>query len=254
MTEPRPEYRRAELLASLAAVRARIADAALAAGRDPRSIRLIAVTKTFPISDVLTLLELGVADLGESRDQEAREKLTEVAGAGVGSMTAVTRGGSDLTQPRWHFIGRLQTNKCRSVARYAHTVHTVDRAAVADALSAGVLLAGRAPLPVFAQVSLDGDPDRGGVGVSQLLELAAHIAALDALQLVGVMAVAPLEVDPAAAFERLAAVSQSLREQHPAATGISAGMSHDLEQAIRFGATHVRVGSALLGRRSATFG
>ncbi len=204
---------------------------------------MIAVTKTFPIEDARTLLSLGVRDLGESRDQEAREKAHQMVS------------GSDAVRAaRWHFVGRLQTNKCRSVASYADTVHTVDRAAVADALAAGVATAERPPLPVFLQISLDGDPDRGGVVAGEVLRLADHVATRPELRLTGVMAVAPLAATPAAAFEQLAGVSDTVRAEHPEALAISAGMSQDFDIAVRFGATHVRVGSALLGRRTPNVG
>jgi pyridoxal phosphate enzyme (YggS family) len=245
------DHRPAELVAAVAAVRAHLADAATAANRDAWSVTLIAVTKTFPVSDIEILLGLGVADIAESKDQEARAKQAQLAasnrndprgGGGRGALTA-----------RWHFVGRLQTNKCRSVARYAHCVHTVDRLPVADALADGVEAAGRPPLPVFAQVSLDEDPDRGGISIVRLPGLAERIAADERLRLLGVMAVPPLGQPPEQAYERLAEVSAHLRESHPDATAISAGMSGDYEVAVKFGATHVRIGSALLGRRDATF-
>jgi PLP dependent protein len=242
------DHRPAQLVASLAAVRTQLADAAGAARRDAWSITLIAVTKGFPASDMAILLELGVADLGENRDQEARAKLAQLrASARFGSH----RGQPSL--PRLHFVGRLQTNKCRAVARYAFCVHTVDRAAIVTALAEGVQAAGRDALPVFAQVSLDGDPARGGVVEDALPALADQIAANDQLRLLGVMAVAPLDQPAGEAFSRLAEMSASMRESHPHAVGISAGMSGDFELAVKYGATHVRIGSALLGRREATF-
>lgn len=241
MSEPLDPDRRAELVAALAAVRSRLVDACSAAGRDPHTITLVAVTKGFPASDIASLATLGVTDIGENRDQEARAKVAELAGW------------PELSPLRWHFVGRLQTNKCRSIARYADVVHSVDRAEVATALAAGAQRAGR-QLDVFAQVSLDDDPARGGVVAGELAGLADHIAAQDALRLLGVMAVAPLGADPDAAFERLAGIAARLRADHPDAVAISAGMSADLEAAVRNGATHVRVGSALLGRRTPTFG
>lgn len=241
MSEPLDPDRRAELVAALAAVRSRLVDACSAAGRDPHTITLVAVTKGFPASDIASLATLGVTDIGENRDQEARAKVAELAGW------------PELSPLRWHFVGRLQTNKCRSIARYADVVHSVDRAEVATALAAGAQRAGR-QLDVFAQVSLDDDPARGGVVAGELAGLADHIAAQDALRLLGVMAVAPLGADPDAAFERLAGIAARLRADHPDAVAISAGMSADLEAAVRHGATHVRVGSALLGRRAPIFG
>jgi PLP dependent protein len=235
--------RRADLVGSLAAVRRRIADACAAAGRDARSVTLIAVTKTYPAADVVTLAELGVLDIGESRDQEASAKVAEYVRL-VGK--------ADAPRLRWHFVGRLQSRKCRSVAGYAHAVHSVDRVELVDRLAAA---RGDAdPLEVFIQVSLDGDPERGGVTPDRLLPLAAAIEDKRQLRLRGVMAVAPLGADAGAAFADLAAASSRLRSQHPQADGISAGMSEDLEQAIQHGSTHVRVGSALLGRRRQVFG
>jgi PLP dependent protein len=241
------DHRPAELVASLAAVRTQLSNAATAAGRDAWSITLIAVTKSFPASDVAILLGLGVADLGENRDQEARAKLTQLG--------AADRFGSrqGAVTPRLHFIGRLQTNKCRAVAQYAFCVHTVDRPSIVTALAEGVRAAEREPLPVFVQVSLDGDPARGGAVEQALPALADQIAAQDRLRLLGVMAVAPLDQSADEAFARLGDVSVALREQHPYAVGISAGMSGDFELAVKYGATHVRIGSALLGRREATF-
>jgi pyridoxal phosphate enzyme (YggS family) len=226
------DVRRAELVSSLAAVRRRIADAAEAAGRDPRGITLIAVTKTYPAADVATLAELGVLDIGESRDQEARAKLAELG---------------DLPL-RWHVVGRVQTNKARSVAGYAYAVHSVDRPRLVHALAAAA--SGReAPLDVFVQVSLDGDPERGGAPVSEVAALADLVAGSAGLLLCGVMAVPPLGADADVAFARLAEIAAEVRAAHPDAASISAGMSEDLEAAVRHGSTHVRVGSALLGRR-----
>jgi uncharacterized pyridoxal phosphate-containing UPF0001 family protein len=150
---------------------------------------------------------------------------------------------------RWHFVGRLQRNKCRSVAGYAAAVHAVDRAELVGALAAGARRAGRPGLDVLVQVSLDGDPARGGALPAGLPALAAAVAAAEPLRLRGVMAVAPQAADPDEAFARLAAVADALRADHPRATAISAGMSGDLEAAIRHGATHLRIGTALLGGR-----
>jgi pyridoxal phosphate enzyme (YggS family) len=226
--------RRAELAANLAAVRARIAAAARAAGRDPGDVTLIAVTKTYPAADIALLAELGVTDVGESRDQEAAGKA-----AGL----------SDLPL-RWHFVGQLQTNKARSVARYADVVHSVDRTGLVEALSRAA--ADRAvDLDLLVQLNLDPDPDsgRGGVTPADLPRLADEIAAAPGVRLRGLMLVAPPGVDPTPVFARLAEVSAGLRVDHPDADWISAGMSGDLEAAVARGATHVRVGSGLLGTR-----
>jgi pyridoxal phosphate enzyme (YggS family) len=228
--------RRAELASALDALRARIARAAEAVGRGSDEITLIAITKTFPVSDVALLLELGVRDIGENRDQEARVK------------------SAALPDVRWHFVGRLQRNKCRSVAGYASVVHSVDRIELVDALAAGVARAGRDPLDALVQISLDGDPARGGAYGPAIGQVADAVAQSTGLRLVGVMAVAPLGADPDSAFASLAHQSAQLRRTHPDANWISAGMSEDLESAIAHGATHLRVGSALLGRREPVLG
>jgi pyridoxal phosphate enzyme (YggS family) len=224
--------RRAQLAAGLAAVEARIETACQAAGRARSEVQLVVVTKTFPASDVRLLARLGVTDVGESRDQEAAPKADEC---------------SDLPL-RWHFVGRLQSNKARSVASYADVVHSVDRPALVRPLSAGAVRAGRR-VGVLAQVSLDEDPRRGGVPVKGLLDLCWAVDAAEHLDLLGVMAVAPLDEDPVPAFERLAVAAQRVRQELPQATWISAGMSADLEAAVAAGATHLRVGSAILGSR-----
>jgi pyridoxal phosphate enzyme (YggS family) len=238
------EQRRAELVGSLAAVRSRIAEACEAAGRDARSVTLVAVTKTYPAADVLTLARLGVYDIGESRDQEA-----------VGKVEQISQSAPDVAAVlRWHFVGRLQSRKCRSVATYAAAVHSVDRVELAAKLDEGVGRAERDPLEVFVQLSLDDDPDRGGAPKDRLAELADAVAAQRHLRLRGIMAVPPMDADPDAAFAELADASLRLRRDHPGADAISAGMSADLVPAIRHGSTHVRVGTALLGRRDASFG
>ncbi|MFD6567381.1 YggS family pyridoxal phosphate-dependent enzyme [Micromonospora profundi] len=238
-TTARPD-RRAELAAGLAQVRARISDACADAGRDRADVTMIAVTKTYPASDVLALAGLGVTDVGENRDQEAAGKAAEVAAAGV--------------SPRWHFIGQLQRNKARSVVRYADVVHSVDSVRLARAL-ASAAADREQPLDALVQVSIDGDPARGGAlpGSADpgagLEPVADAVADAPTLRLAGLMAVAPLGWEPERAFARLAEVAEAFQALHPGATALSAGMSGDLEIAIRYGATHVRVGSALLGMR-----
>ncbi|MDL4821547.1 YggS family pyridoxal phosphate-dependent enzyme [Actinomadura opuntiae] len=229
-----PDERRAELAESLARVRGRIAAACAAAGRDPAELTLIAVTKTFPASDVRLLAGLGLTEVGENRDQEARPKAADCA---------------DLPLT-WHFVGRLQTNKARAVAGYAGVVHSVDRSRLVAALSDAAARAGRT-LRCLVQVSLDEAEHRGGAAPDEVPGLADEIAAAEALELGGVMAVAPLGADPLPAFERLAAVAGEMRRNHPHARVVSAGMSGDLEQAIACGATHLRIGTALLGGRRA---
>lgn len=230
--------RREELRGNLAAVRARIARACAAAGRNPADVTLIAVTKTWPASDVGLLVELGVVDLGENRDGEAAEKAAAAVAAG-------------LTGIRWHFIGQLQSNKARSVARYADVVHSIDRLRLVKALSSAAVEAGR---EIGALIQVDLDPPgsgegRGGAAPADVPALADAVASAEGLRLRGVMAVAPLGSDPGPAFATLADVAGRLRSQHPEATWISAGMSGDLEVAVGAGATHVRVGSGLLGYR-----
>ncbi len=241
--EHQSDERTAELVGSLAGVRARICDACESVGRDPRTVTLVAVTKTYPASDVAVLAQLGVLDIGESKDQEARTKVAELNEAHP-----------DLPL-RWHLVGRLQTNKAKSVVGYARAVHSVDRAKLARALADAVAARQpRDPLDVFVQVSLDADPSRGGVLDADLDQLADVVAARPELALRGLMAVAPIDADPDRAFAQLARLSERIQRSHPGAQSVSAGMSHDLEAAIRNGATHVRVGTALLGRRPPLFG
>jgi hypothetical protein len=228
--------RRAEIAARLELIRERIAVACGSAGREATAITLVAVTKTYPAADVAHLAALGVRDIGENRDQEAAPKAAEVAAAGI--------------EVRWHQVGQLQRNKVRSVAGYASAVHSVDRLRLVDALGAARAATGRPPLDVFVQLSIDGDTTRGGAPAADVPEIAAAVAAQPALTLVGLMAIAPLDMPPAQAFDLLAAKSARLVAQYPHATSISAGMSGDLEPAIERGATHVRVGSALLGMRA----
>ena len=255
-SEPDPSAeRRSELEKNLAEVRSRIAAACAAAGRDPGEITLIAITKTRPPADVLLLHELGLTDFGENKDQEAAPKAAAcaaaLAGAGAGASTG---GGAARSQPlRWHFVGQLQTNKASSVAGYADVVHSVDRVRLVRALGAAARKAGR-ELTCLVQVDLDtpgapADPARGGVPPGQVREIAEAIEAEQGLILGGVMAIAPLGADPARAFAPLRPCSLAVRAVNPAATIISAGMSGDLEAAIGNGATHVRIGTALLGAR-----
>lgn len=228
------EERLAELSENLDAVRRRIASACAAADRDCAEVTLLAVSKTWPASDVLAMRSLGVRDFGESYDQEARAK----AGALASTGTAI----------RWHFVGRLQRNKCASIVRYADVVHAVDRIDVVAALGTAAARAGRV-IDVLLQVSLDGDPNRGGAAAQVVPDLAAAVATAKGLSLRGLMAVAPLGADPATAFAALPAVAAALRAGHPGAVVVSAGMTGDLEAAISAGSTCVRVGTALFGRR-----
>ncbi|GAB3597934.1 YggS family pyridoxal phosphate-dependent enzyme [Angustibacter peucedani] len=233
--------RRDELAAALAAVHERVERACADAGRSPDDVTVVAVTKTFPASDVVELAALGVRDVGENRDQEAAAKVEEVA----------ELGGEGTDRLRWHFVGQLQRNKAAAVARYADVVHSVDRERLVTALDHGAERAGRT-LDVLLQVDLEpggGADARGGARPGDVAAVAEAVAAASALRLRGVMAVAPRGADPREAFERLAQVAERLRADHPDATWVSAGMSGDLEAAVACGATHLRVGSAVLGSR-----
>ena len=190
------------------------------------------ITKTWPAADVRMLAGLGVTDVGENRDAEASPK--------AAALTAV--------RLRWHFVGQLQTNKARSVARYADVVESVDRVRLVSALERAASGTGRR-LSCLVQVGLSREPGRGGADPGQVPEVAAAVAASSHLQLAGVMAVAPLGEDPIPAFSRLAEISARIRLDHFGATTVSAGMSEDFEAAIACGATHVRIGSAVLGHR-----
>jgi pyridoxal phosphate enzyme (YggS family) len=239
--------RLAELAARLDATRTRIAAACAAAGRDPAEITLIAITKTYPASDVLALASLGLTDFGENRDQEAAPKAAAVSAAG---------------QPvTWHFVGQLQTNKANRVARYADFVHSVDRVRLVRALGAAARAAGRG-LTCLVQVNLDPDAEdsgtlsagheqqaRGGAPAAAVTQVAEAIEAEEGLTLGGLMAVAPLGMDPGTAFAPLRKLADAVRSVNPSATLVSAGMSGDLEAAIECGATHLRIGTALLGDR-----
>ncbi len=211
----------------LASVDAEILDAARAAGRDPSELTRIVVTKFHPAELVRELAGLGVRDVGENRHQEAAAKAAELVDLGL----------------NWHFVGQLQSNKAKAVRGYARSVHSVDRASLADAL------AGDTPLDVFVELNLTGDPARGGVDPARLGPLAEHVLSTGGLVLRGVMAVAPLGERPRAAFERVRAASEALRRLAPDATAISAGMSGDFREAILEGATHLRIGTAITGKR-----
>ncbi|WP_230209246.1 YggS family pyridoxal phosphate-dependent enzyme [Nostocoides sp. HKS02] len=226
--------RRVELGERLSAVRARIVRACETVDRDPAEVTLIAVTKFFPASDIDLLVELGVTAIGENRDQEASAKLGSVSRR------------EELTV---HFIGQLQTNKAASVVRYADVVQSVDRPKLVAALDRAAAAHGVRP-SVLVQVSLDPDGlGRGGARPEQARALADEVRGCDHLQLRGVMGVAPLGADPGQAFAKLREVAHGIRAGHEGATWISAGMSADLEAAVAHGATHLRVGSAILGSR-----
>ena len=231
--------RRAELERRLHQVRERIAKAAVAAGRAPEEVELLAVTKTIPASDVIALADLGVRDFAENRAQEATHKVEEIRAARP-----------DL-ELRWHFIGGLQRNKVRLVIPWVTRVETVDSPRLAAALDGEAARRGT-PLPVLVQYSVDGDPTRGGVSDAGLLDLAAQVAEARSLVLEGLLSVAPLDADDEESFAAIEAAGRRLRAAHPAATVLSAGMSGDLEVAIRHGSTVARVGTALVGDRRLT--
>jgi hypothetical protein len=242
MTQAPTEARIAQLAESLARVRDRIATAARAAGRDPAEVGLLAVTKTFPAADVAALVDLGLADFGENREQEAAGKVEELAAL------------RQDVPVRWQMIGHVQRNKARSVVAWAGQVQSVDSPRLVEALASSVRVAidrgwRNHSLDVLVQASIDGDPKRGGCPLPDLVRLADLIGEQSALRLRGVMAVAPLESEPKRAFERLADVVITLRGHHATATELSIGMSGDLEAAIASGSTCVRVGTALLGGR-----
>ncbi len=227
--------REQQLREGLARVHERIADAAAQVGRDADELTLVAVTKLFPASDVRLLAGLGVTDVAENRHQEASDKVAEL-------------GDLDL---RWHFVGGLQSNKAAAVAAYADVVHSLDRPKLLRGLASGAAERGR-ELDVLVQVSLDPPGEghgRSGVDPHEVDALAERVAGTEGLRLRGVMGVAPLDGDAAEAFARLHDVAARVRSIDAGATWISAGMSGDLEQAVAAGATHLRVGSAVLGPR-----
>lgn len=218
------------LASRLAAVDGSIADAARSAGRDPGEITRIVVTKFHPPALVRELHGLGVRDIAENRQQELTAKRDELA---------------DLDDVRWHFVGQIQSKKARAVRRAASVVHSADREKLVHALDEP----GADPLDVLVQINLTDDPRRGGVDPSDAERLAASVAATESLRLRGVMAVAPLEESPFAAFERLGRCADRVRSVDAAATWISAGMSQDFAEAVACGATHLRIGTAITGPR-----
>ncbi len=244
----RPD-RESELAEALTAVRSRLAAAAEAAGRKVDEIQLLPITKFFPATDVAILSSLGCTAFGESREQEAAAKVGEVA----------RLLGDSSTAPRlhWHMVGQIQRNKAQSLASWAHAAHSISSTRVVRALDRAVAAARSAgrrenPLRVYVQISLDGDVSRGGVDVSDpgaVDEICAQVEAAESLELVGLMGIPPLDWDPDTAFARLESEHQRVGRAHPAAVGLSAGMSNDLEIAVKHGSTCVRVGTALLGRR-----
>lgn len=224
--------RKSELLSNLTNVQKKVSAAGVRASRAEGEITLIAVTKNFPSSDVELLAEIGISDVGENKDQEAKQKYKETKSKLV-----------------WHFIGQLQSNKVKSVVSYAHYVHSVDRLNLAKEISKQCVAINK-EIQVFIQVDLGEDnQNRGGVAAKSLPLLAAEIETLPKVKLVGLMAVAPLNTTSADAFEKLIEIRAGFLQDHPQARLLSIGMSDDFETAIEFGATHLRIGSLLLGVR-----
>lgn len=213
------------------AVRARVDEECRRLDRDPADVTLIVVTKFHPVEMVEELLEAGARDFGESRHQDA-------------SVKAGALDGRELT---WHFVGQIQSNKARAIAKYADVLHSLDRDSVVDALATA-----ERRVKGFIELNLTDDPGRGGViGDDEMRRLADRIASTETIELRGVMAVAPLGEEPARAFERVAESSARLQVIHPTATDISAGMSADWEAALEHGATHLRIGTSITGNRPA---
>jgi pyridoxal phosphate enzyme (YggS family) len=243
--------RESELTHALAAVRSRLAAAAEAAGRDVGEIELLPITKFFPATDVAILSRLGCRSVGESREQEASRKVAELARLSASYPQA------DLRGIHWHMVGHIQRNKAHSLARWAHTAHSIDTSRLATALDRAITAAladdhRENPLLVYVQVSLDGDVSRGGIDVrtpGAVDQLCAQVEDSKSLELVGLMGIPPLDWDPDEAFDRLQSEHSRVLELHPNAVGLSAGMSNDFETAVKHGSTCVRVGTALLGPR-----
>jgi len=226
--------RLSEIQSNLEIIQARIESACTVAGRDISEITLIAVTKTYPASDVDLLKQLGIENVGENRDQEASAKKLEVK-----------------SEFKWHFIGQLQSNKAKSVVNYADLIHSVDRWSLAKEIQKSAQGKDKVQ-QVLIQVDLDQsgpDPTRGGIWPAELRELAQLINQASHLELMGLMSVAPLGEKPELAFARLKEIRVDFLKENPGAQILSAGMSDDLESAILHGATHLRIGSALLGER-----
>jgi pyridoxal phosphate enzyme (YggS family) len=217
-----------ELADRLESVRSDIDDAAHRSGRDPDELTTIVVTKFHPVTLIEQLADLGVHDVGENRHQEAEAKTAALASRGL----------------TWHFVGQLQSKKAKAVRRYADVIHSVDRPALVSALASDERTIG-----CFIQYNLTDDPARGGVDDSGLEPLVDRILGTPGLRLLGVMAVAPLGEEPRPAFARLRGVSDRLQRIAPEAVSISAGMSDDFADAIAEGATHLRIGTAITGKR-----
>lgn len=210
-----------EISANLEIVQSKIAAVA------SHPVTLIAVTKTFPVSDAQILQQLGVTDFGENRDSEGAEKSQIVVG-------------------KWHFQGQIQSNKLKSITSWASVIHSLDDPRHFEMIEK----VAPHPLTIFLQVSLDGAHHRGGAGVDQLYQLAEKVSASATHILAGLMSVPPVGMDPEKAYSQLAVIRTEFMNRFPHAKSLSAGMSGDYETAISYGATHVRVGSSILGSRS----
>lgn len=222
--------RKNQIAAKLIEVNDRISSAAVLAGRNASDIKLIVVTKTFPVSDLNYLYELGVRDFGENRDQEAREKVSLLP--------------ADIN---WHFQGQIQSNKLKSITGWADFIHSIDQFKYAKMVSE---FAGDQIKSIFLQVSLDKNPEsRGGIDPIKLIELANQVSGFPNIKMMGLMAVAPLDENTDQAFARLAQIHSTFVQKFPEAKSLSAGMSGDYEIAIQNGATHLRIGSSILGNR-----
>jgi len=221
----------------LGEVSTRIEKAASLANRSAEDVTLIVVTKTHPADLVVELLGLGVTNFGENKDQEASAKAKLVAEL------------ASQHNPIWHFVGQLQSNKVKSVLGYAEVLHSLDRQSLLDELNKQLSRVEHKRLQVFIELNLTDDPKRGGIDPNQLLNFADKVLKVENLQLLGVMGVASLGGSAEADFERIATASQQLQKLAPEARFISAGMSADFEQAIQYGATHIRVGTAITGKR-----
>ncbi|WP_253847338.1 YggS family pyridoxal phosphate-dependent enzyme [Mycobacterium gordonae] len=241
--------RQSELTRALASVRSRLAAAAEAAGRNVGEVELLPITKFFPATDVAILARLGVRAVGESREQEASAKVAEVA--------RLLAASGESWEMQWHMVGQIQRKKAKSLARWAHTAHSVDSRPLVTALDRAVATAmaerrRSTPLRVYVQVSLDGDASRGGVDIGEsgaVERVCEQVQGAESLELVGLMGVPPLDWEPEQAFDRLQSEHCRVRRAFPHAVGLSAGMSGDLEIAVKHGSTCVRVGTALLGQR-----
>ncbi len=223
--------RTAQLSLSLADVNSRIIEATRKASRNAEEVTLIAVTKTYPVSDVEILHRLGVSNFGENRSAEGVEK-------------------SALVKAHWHFQGQIQSNKIAAISSWAQTVHSLDDLSHVAKFDRAVGEISGKRLNVFIQVSLDGDTSRAGVNGEELLALAHAVVASQHLDLVGLMVVPPVQAEPAKAFAEVAEIASRFRQEFPMAQSLSAGMSGDYEIAIAHGATHIRVGSQILGTRA----